>query len=228
MKSIVVAVFIFGSLQCFAQRSVGVKIYQNTDVFEKQYYDSRFGVTTKVNSVNYSRVSVALSIDRKNGWVQEVEVLMPEISRPLEKAQYPMNYKFRQGEFNGKVSAYSARYELNRLLTNAESRIAFFFGVGLNPYFVNAVYSPTSPNWFKSSTATYGVVLNITPRVAYRISERFSVDVNVPFKVYDLRGEYNYYRNPAIPMRQRKENTFSSVFFEQAYTFRVGVLYRLG
>ncbi|HEX6890859.1 MAG TPA: hypothetical protein VF141_09200, partial [Chryseolinea sp.] len=76
------------------------------------------------------------------------------------------------------------------------------------------------------STELYGFVLNFTPRVNYNISRRFNVDLNVPLKIYDLRGEKNEVNNPAIPIRQQTTNDVDHIFFESAYTIRLGLEYK--
>src|SRR5690349_7139949 len=128
MKKILLAVFIGAYSVCAsAQKSVGVKLYQNTDVFESQFDDSRFARTRKVDNVNVTRLSLALVVDKKKGYRQEIELFVPEISKRLDKAQFPMKYRFREGEgFDGKIGTYSARYELSKLLTNEGGRFNFF------------------------------------------------------------------------------------------------------
>jgi hypothetical protein len=72
----------------------------------------------------------------------------------------------------------------------------------------------------------YGFAFNFTPRINYKISRRFNIDLNVPLKIYDLRLEKNQVNNPAIPIRQQNTNDVDHIFFESAYTIRLGLAYK--
>jgi hypothetical protein len=67
----------------------------------------------------------------------------------------------------------------------------------------------------------------MVPRIKYKLSQRVSIDLNIPLKIYDLRGEKNGIRNPNIPKSQQETNAYSSIFFESAYTIRLEVAYKL-
>ena len=229
MKKIVfVILFISNAFYSLGQNDFGVKIYQNTDIFETQYYESRTRETTKVKNVNFDRITLAVDIDTKKGYTHEIEFLIPEISKPLDNIQFPLNYEFRKDEtFDGEASSYSLRYEISKLLTHKDKRFSFLLGAGINPYYVHIEYEPNVENTYYFSTKLYGFALNITPRLRYKVSQRFSLDLNVPLKIYDLRGEKNNVENPAIPIRQQKTKTYSNIFFETAYTIRFGLMYKL-
>jgi hypothetical protein len=53
-----------------------------------------------------------------------------------------------------------------------------------------------------------------------------TVDLNVQLKIYDLRLEKNEVGNPAIPIRQQETNDVDHIFFESAYTIRLGLAYK--
>ena len=227
-KIVLAALFISNAIYSFGQNNFGVKIYQNTDIFETQYYESGTREMTKVKNVNFNRITFAVNIDTKKGYTHEIEFLIPEISKPLENIQYPLNYEFRKDEtFDGEASSYSFRYEVSKALTNKAKRFSFLLGAGINPYYVHIEYEPNVETTYYSSTQLYGFALNIIPRIRYKVSQRFSVDLNVPLKIYDLRGEKNKTKNPAIPIRQQTTNDYSNIFFETAYTLRFGLMYKL-
>lgn len=227
-KIVLTALFISNAFYSLGQNDFGVKIYQNTDIFETQYYESRTRETTKVKNVNFNRITLAVDIETKKGYSHEIEFFIPEISRPLDNIQFPLNYEFRKDEtFDGEASSYSFRYEVSKTLTNKAKRFSFLIGVGINPYYVHIEYEPNVETTYYWSTKLYGFALNITPRIRYKVSQRFSFDLNVPLKIYDLRGEKNNVENPAIPIRQQTTNAYSNIFLESAYTIRFGLMYKL-
>lgn len=229
MKKIVLIIFFTSILNCsFGQKKFAIKIYQNTDIFETKYYESRSDTVTKVNNINFGRITLAIVIDTEKGYTHEIEFLIPEVSTSLDNIHFPLNYRFRKDvTFDGKASSYSFRYELSKSLTNEGKRFAFAFGIGINPYSIHIEYVPNVSSTYYWSTKLYGLVFNMTPRMAYSISPRFTVDINAPLKIYDLRGESNQISNPAIPVRQQTRSHYSNIFLEHAYTIRFGLMYKL-
>jgi hypothetical protein len=227
-KIVFTALFISNVIYSLGQNSFGVKIYQNTDIFETQYYESRTRNVTKVENLNFGRISLAMDIDTKKGYTHEIEFLIPEVSKSLDDVHFPLNYKFRKDEtFDGEASSYSLRYEVSKTLTNKAKRFSFLLGVGINPYYVHIEYEPNVETTYYWSTKLYGFALNITPRIKYKFSQRFSIDLNVPLKIYDLRGEKIRIKNPVIPIRQQTTNDYDNIFLESAYTIRLGLMYKL-
>ena len=119
--------------------------------------------------------------------------------------------------FDGEASSYSLRYELSKRLTNESKRFGLYIGAGINPYYVHLEYIPNDETTYYWSTKLYGFALNFVPRISYKISRRFNVDLNVPLKVYDLRVEKNQVNNPAIPIRQQTTESGCITFFLKAH-----------
>ncbi|HMG93724.1 MAG TPA: hypothetical protein VK589_26885 [Chryseolinea sp.] len=217
---------IFGAI-CSYSQTFGVKVYQNTDFFKTIYNESSNNLVTSSEQVNFNRISLAVDIHTKNGFLHEVEFFIPEISKSVDNIQYPMNYEFRKdATFDGEATSYSLRYELSKTLTNESNRFAFAIGAGINPYYVHIEYIPNVETTYYWSTKLYGFGLNLIPRINYKISRRFIIDLNVPLKIYDLRAEKNQVNNPAIPIRQQETEDLHHIFFESAYTIRLGLEYK--
>lgn len=225
----VTAIFISITIHSFGQNNFGIKAYQNTDIFEIQYSESITDEVATVDKVNFTRLSLAIDIQTKKGFTHEIEFLIPEVSKSCDNIQYPMNYEFQKKtpDFEGQASSYSLRYELSRTLTNKVKKIGFHLGAGINPYYVLIEYIPNVDTRYYSSTKLYGFVLNMVPRIKYKLSPRFIIDLNVPLKVYDLRAEKYHVKNPSIPVHQQTKIDYSNNFFESVYTLRFGLMYNL-
>jgi hypothetical protein len=221
------ALTILSMISSYGQRNFGIKIYQNTDIFETQYYDNDTREVTKFDNVNFSRLSLAVDIDTKKGYTHEIEFLIPEISKPFDRIQFPMNYGFGKGtRFEGKASSYSLRYEISKRLTNKTKAFSFNLGMGINPYYVHLEYIPHDATSVYRSLKSYGFALNMVPRIKYKLSNRLSLDLNVPLKIYDLRGEEFRIKSPALSRSQQTANYHNDIFFESAYTIRLGLMYQ--
>jgi len=86
---------------------------------------------------------------------------------------------------------------------------------------------PLVPLIFYRYVKKYGFSLNFIPRIMYTVSTKILLDLNIPIKVYDLREEEQKIENPAIPIRQQTNGGLASVFFENVYTIRLGIVYKL-
>lgn len=226
---IITALLILSAICSLGQRNFAIKIYQNTDIFEIQYYERITNAVEIFDEVHFTRLSLAVDMETKKGFTHEIEFLIPEVSKSFDNIQYPMNYVFQKKapDFDGQVSSYSLRYEFSKTLTNKNKRLGFDLGIGINPYYVLVEYIPTIETRYYSSTKLYGFVLNMVPRIKYKLSPRFSIDFNVPLNIYDLRAEKFRVKNPAIPIDQQMNNRYRHIFFESTYTFRVGLMYKL-
>ncbi|WP_276371501.1 hypothetical protein [Chryseolinea sp. H1M3-3] len=228
-RILITALFILNTICSFGQKNLGIKIYQNTDIFEIRYFESRPNRVEESDKVNFARISLAVDIDTKKGYTHEIEFLIPEVSKSYDNIQYPMNYELKKEmpDFEGQASSYSLRYELSKTLTNKANRLGFNLGIGINPYYVLVEYIPNVETRYYSSTKLYGFVLNMVPRIKYNLSQRFIIDLNVPLKIYDLQAVKSRIKNPLIPIHQQTTINYSNSFFESAYTFRIGLMYKL-
>ena len=227
MKTALLTTFSMLAGICSYSQTVGIKVYQNTDLFKTIYKDGSSNLLTSSEQINFNRISLATDIHTTNGFLHEVEFFIPEISKSLDDLQYPINYEFgKDATYDGEASSYSLRYELSKRLTNESKRFGFSIGAGINPYYVHIEYIPNVETTYYWSTKLYGFALNLIPRINYKISRRFRVDLNVPLKLYDLRAEKNHVSNPAIPIRQQTTNDVDHIFFETAYTIRLGLEYK--
>lgn len=212
----------------FAQSGLSFKIYQNTDIFQTRLTDYRFGNVATENNINFSRISLAFDLITKKGFAHEVEILIPEFSKPIEKLQFPIQYTFRkEGKLEGEAYSYSLRYEINKLLADKSERIDFLLGLGINPYYVKLESIPNSPNAYYSSLVLYGFALNVTPRFYYKLNRLFTIELNAPIRIYNFQREKNRIDDPLLPLRQQRINQIDHLFFEPAYTIRLGLRYSL-
>jgi hypothetical protein len=168
-----------------------------------------------------------LNIRAKGNLIHELEFFIPEISKPLECISLPLSYQFQRGlTFEGLGSSYSLRYELRKKVMNLSDRFTFNVGLGVNPYYVFIEYIPNVETTYYSWNKLYGFSLNINPRLQYKLNNRFILEFSIPLKFYDFRKEQYHVSNPSIPISyQTIDSNNRSIFFENAYTFRLGLSY---
>ncbi len=182
----------------FAQKEINLKLYQNTDFFPVQNPPSQ--------QVKFNRFSLAASLQGKRKLVHELELFIPEISKPIDQASFPMTYEFYGETSNTKntFTSFSFRYELSTILHQSK-RLAFGLGGGINPYYTKTESVPLVPFVFYRYAKKYGFSLNFIPRVMYTISAKILLDLNIPIKVYDLREEEQKIGEPRHPHSSTNE-----------------------
>ena len=152
--------------------------------------------------------------------------MVPEFSKTTDRLQYPMKYELLWDYgFEEKGSTYSFRYELSKDVLSISDRFTVNLGLGINPYYVDVDYESQVDTKYSRSYKFYGGVFNIVPRLNFKLSNRFAVDLNMPVKVYDLRYSEQRIYNPFIPIRHQTTKDTNHIFMEGSYTIRLGLLY---
>jgi hypothetical protein len=215
----------------FSQGKVSFKVYQNTDLFDISYskYDDNLGkyVSGFLHNTNFNRISLAIQIKAKNKFIHEVELMTPELSKPTSNPQFPFPYSFNyQNEQDYFVSTVSIRYEVGKTLYSY-GNLSLGLGIGINPYYIFGHFIPSVTTTYERTNKYVGFSFNVTPRISYKISKRFGIEINSPFKIYDLTEATQHIYNPAIPIRQQMGSGVEHTFFQKVYTIRFGVSYSL-
>lgn len=224
MKTLVVSLALLVAANVSFAQTLGLKVYQNTDRYNVTVYNYETESTRDEEVLNFNRISMAFTWKGKSKWFQEVEVFIPEISKPFEDVNFPFEHEFREGYgLTSDVDAYSLRYEVSRSLLNLGNRFDFKLGMGINPYFVRTDYTPAISYMYSLYTTVTGASVNLTPRINFKITDRILLDLNFPFKVYDLSESMKRINNPSIPNEQQKSSHTSNTFFDSVYTVRFGV-----
>jgi hypothetical protein len=217
-------------VDAYSQTSIQVKLYQNSDFFQATYssYLSSSPRPLVVQHQHFNRVTVAVNLTRKNNWMHELELFIPDVSRPVADAQFPTAYTFQTYSENrtSRVSTYAFRYEMSKVF-HSDKRFYYSLGLGVNPYYTKAEYEPVVDTYYYNNYEVYGAGLNVIPRVAFKITKKLRADLNVPFKLYDLKREKVYVANPSIAHRHQHSAETAHEFFEKTYTLRLGVAYLL-
>jgi hypothetical protein len=227
MKHFLLFAFIVLSTFAVAQNKTGLKIYHNTDIFNVEYKHLSYAPrTTSEQKINFNRFSIAVDIPSRR-FIHELEVFIPEISKSVERAQFPFDSQFMvSDEYDDSFYSFALRYEITKQITKDKSPFSFSVGVGLNPGFTVAIYERLTSFIYSSTDKTFSVSLNLIPRISYAISKKISLDLNVPLKVYDFRFLFREVENPNLPYRMQKQEESQHVFFEDVYTVRFGIQYR--
>jgi hypothetical protein len=226
MKTCLAFLLVILSLSAAAQQRWGIKVYHNTDLFDKNYYNEDTDEPRDTRDLHTDRFSIALQLQPTKTLSHEIEIFIPQINKLPEDVSFPINYEFRESEFlDTEADTYSVRYELIERISKKARPVTFHSGFGVNPYFVNIDYAPNLPNAniYNSYTRYFGFSFTIVPRVVVSLADRLKLDVDVPFRLYTLRIENYKTENPTVPSDRQKSQEVRHKLLESVYTVRVGL-----
>jgi len=226
--SLLTILFVCAAFYAFGQQGQSFKLYQNTDIFQLYCISLHPGEETKQAKVNFSRISLAFVFTSRKRSFHEVELQIPEFSKPIEKLDFPLKYTFWKGElFDAAGNSYSFRYEFGKLLGDKSKPINFLLSAGINPYYMQLEYTPDRSNDYYRSTTYYGFALNATPRLYFKLNQRFNIDLNLPIRIYNFQKVKYQIDNPILPVRQQRFTDTNHLFLEPVYTIRLGLMWHL-
>lgn len=219
------------SPSAFAQKETGAKLYWNIDYFHinSPSMDSPFGPLQRTSRTGFDRFSIAFDFSSKKR-THEIEIFLPEFNKTFDRVKIPVEHYFwyESDQVTQQVDSYSFRYEFRKQLTNVEKPLSFSLGVAFNPYFVNTDLEPKIANYRAPvDKHLYGGGIALIPQVKYRLNEKVQLDVGFVFKIYEYQYSHLRIRNPTTPERQQKSATQHHTFFENNYTLRFGLYYKL-
>lgn len=216
------------ALYTFGQQGQSFKLYQNTDIFQLYCISLNPREETKQVKVNFSRISIAFVFTSRKRSFHEVELQIPEFSKPIDKLDFPLKYTFFKGEpFESAGNSFSFRYEFGKLLGDKSKPINFLLSAGINPYYMQLEYTPTTSSAYYQSRTYYGFALNATPRLYFKLNRHFSIDLNIPIRIYNFQKARYRQDNPILPVRQQRLTKTNHLFFEPVYTIRLGLMWHL-
>jgi hypothetical protein len=88
-------------------------------------------------------------------------------------------------------------------------------------------YMPTTTHGYYISSTYYAFALNATPRLYFKLSPHFTIDLNIPVRIYNFQVEKYRQDNPILPVEQQRNTETNHLFFEPVYTLRLGLMYSL-
>lgn len=210
-----------------AQTKTQLKLYQNTDFFNVNYYNGVIQESRSTTHASINRFSLAVNLIGKKKLSQEIELFIPEISTSIYHVKFPQTYTFNESNtYDRKISTYAFRYEVNMALHQSD-RSLVSLGAAINPYYWEEKDTPLVSNVYARDLKTYGVSLNLIPRVSLKLTRKITLDVNIPFKLYDLQKVTQNIKNPAIPIADQTNGGYTNIFFQNSYTIRLGIAYAL-
>lgn len=220
-------VVLIATIGAAAQSTLRFKVFHHTDFIEKSISDPYLNAITRERVWTFRRVSFAFEFGKHENFKHQLEVFFPQVERPTNVPAYPINYTYSTGPYNWESTAFSFRYEALKKVGGSSDRVRFVFGLGLNPYYQKLSMIPMQSNFTYHHTVNLGAVINAIAGTQVALTNRLGFEASLPLKIYDLRFKRQKINNPALPPEYQMANSHEHIFFETAYTLRVGLTYDL-
>lgn len=225
---LIVIILISVAVSSMGQRGFSVIAYQNTDLFKESYIILQPREEIERIKINFNRFSLAFVLNSKNNFFHEIEIQIPEYSKPILDLDFPRHQRFIVGEsFDERASSFSFRYELGSMRRDSSRAISYYFSAGVQPYYVQLKYTPAMPTSYFMSDTYFGVNCNVTPRLRYQLSKRFTLELNTPISIFNYEVTQLRQDNPNLPLHQQRHTYTDFSLLIPVYTLRLGLRYQL-
>lgn len=214
-----------------AQGKWGIRVNQNTDFFSVTYRETNTTTHTtrtyEEPEVRMSRISAAI-LHVNRGYAQELELFVPQVNGSQAVFPWPHDVRTYPPNSENKYSSYAMRYGVSKNVYSVTRSFALSLGGGLNTYFLKVENAPHFESSFPVLDYVAGLSLNAIPGVNLQASKQLSFVLDCPLKIFDFYYRTVNIKNPAIPLRQQRTNSFETDFFTNAFTVRLGAAYTFG
>ena len=222
----------------FAQDKIAneLKIYTNygwNSNEQRVGFDSTLNspIIQKNNAFDLGYVSPAIAFSTKRGNFHELELSRLQINQSDGITEIDYGGEYPQIIAGEKVTNIfiALRYEYNLFFIKKDAAKKWHPSVGFaaRPFYSRYTFNPKLSTVFSSKESNTGVLFSIVPRIAYNLSERWYLDLNVPINAGVLKIRNRRVDDPAIPQNQRSITTIDAEVFPSEYLVRFGVGLRL-
>ena len=129
-----------------------------------------------------------------------------------------------------RAEVFRAGFQIESGLTTPKWLGRFFrpgIGLGAIPEFAYFRSTPNTSQRFPFRDLSFGLGLNLVPRLHFRLSERIGLITVVPIRIGTVDFSYNKNFDPALPDEQRSVNTTSFEIKPKVDFWRLGVAVKL-
>ncbi len=190
-----------------------LKVYGNFLILNSEKEPWHFNHTP--SPFSYRGISVAYQLINKEGRIHEWEI---RISFDKENTD---SLKFNQ--FNAHV-----RYEIGRRFKRKLSKkIDFGISGGGKIFYLHETVNRQPGFEFQRINNAVGINIAALAHLEYALSKNIYIDLSLTLGGASIDSSYQYYDNPALTERQKKQGGFDLDLFRERL-LRIGVGYRFG
>lgn len=208
-----------------AQSNISLKMFNNSNY--QRYGEHATNWSTETRTIDLFKFMPGLS---KQYEKKTLELILTSCS--LKKGKWTETWQDSFGNhsnnFGYRTSLISIMGTYYKKITgDAESRFTTHLGLSAEPYFSHN--KSTNNNIFSSTTKSTTIGLNacITPRCIYKLTDKLTMEINLPFQVFQFNNISN--RNYISQLSPRQQKTSKSNFdaFKPVYNLNIGLGIRI-
>jgi hypothetical protein len=115
------------------------------------------------------------------------------------------------------------RYEYIRRIVNVKDRMEFLVAASAEPYLESLINLPKISTSFTTKGFYLGSKFYFIPRAIYQFNNKFYIDLNFPFELFNFYWFRSRIKNPTLPVNLQRNNEFHSNFFNNIFGLRLGI-----
>lgn len=221
----------FTNAQESKNHTVNIKLYSNVNFLHSE--DQNFVLSgDSLNNSNQIKlfISPAFTFVRQNGNFHEIELSEFSFNKTNNKSSLTNNSGTLYSVDGERVTNYSIslRYEYGFMfLKKANSKIHPYLGVSIHPYYSYTNSNPLLSTFYRTSETSIGVNVSIVPRIQWNISERFLLDLNVPFSIASTELNLIRNENPTYTTEQQSTYKILGDVLASKYLVRLGIGFKI-
>jgi len=211
----------------FAQKedTWSIKVYHNTDIYNKQYINATGERNESVFQANRFSLAIQYHADRK--FTHELEVFLPESNKAPDELRFPFRHSFTENpDYKVSVDAYAVRYEVIERISRKNGNITFHTGLSVNPFYYTITNEPQITFLYKERFTNFGFTVALAPHIKFHLSDRVRLNVNIPISLYTLRVEEFKSDDPRVSGPSKQEQKANHRLLPNVYSLRIGLSYQ--
>jgi len=182
------------------------------------------------DNVDFSLGFLSISCEKyfKNGNSHEIELLPFSFNYKKDDSYFydsTLHY-FRSRDNSAKVFSFETnlRYQYN-LKFNKKSKGNFkpYFGFSSSLFYYFKSTKPLNGYFYNTNVSQIGLGLSVIPSISYKIANNLYLDLNIPFRFFDIVFEKTKIDNPPEPKDHKITKNIELVEFPKKYYLRIGL-----
>jgi hypothetical protein len=110
---------------------------------------------------------------------------------------------------------------------NPERKSNYFIGWGVGEYFSHNTIKPYTAASFPYKNTEFNLDFSVIPSFQYAISEKYFIDIALPYAFATTLMEHRFYNNPVLPTFARRSNNYDLNWTPKNIRLRLGLAVRI-
>ena len=205
-----------------------INIYNQTTFYETTVFQGTTGQNGSIatesthKAIQYLKPTIAIQWKSKeNKYGHQIELTTLE-SKKVDFEEIAQNETI--AGYTSNYGSIAFRYELKRFWNlNKVKNLILELGTGAHPVFIWNISNPKTSLSFPTRYNNTSLSAMLVPGISYTLSEKCSLNLNVPLNLLSIRLTNQTVQNPSFNNNQQKTTTLDFSTLDRNMYLRLGV-----